>query len=1013
MAIENNESESSQANSRGNRNNFDPYFIANSDNPTSTLVVVPFTGVNFVRWSRNVKRALIAENKEVFINGELTKPAINHKDYLKWKPADFMVLKKEIENLTQENMTIVSSYSKLKKLWDEMQTLRAFPTCTCGAMITCSCQFLKKMAEFEEEDKMMKFLLGLNGGFDSIVTNILALDPMPNLNRVFLITQQIKKQQEVSNVDVECNAMSSSAMAAQAYRGGQVQKYAGSHGKKDWKELKKEKLNRICTHCKGKGPTAEQCFKIIGYPDWYNTIKASKGSNSSGGRFAAHVNSTSDVGDDPLDNSVGDTGMVNSAMLNAICQEVMKVMKGKQSHNGDTNGATCSYANYAGTISHSFNCATNKQSDDHMWIVDSGACDHMTYDESILTNIRMTVEKMGDTVLTDSLILNDVLLDPSSSKLIGAGKRTNGLYYFVRIPGNIDISQGISSQLPSCNTVDSVIDVHMIRVPNKPATSVSQPKGDSRNKLDLLHARLGHPSLSKMKFVDDEYCKGITKYNCGICYSSKHHKFPFHVSDSRAAACFDLIHMHIWGSYRVRNLDGASYFLTIVDDHSRITWTYLIHNKLQVHKVVSEFISMVETQFNKRVKKIRSNNGTEIVKESCRSMFASKGILHENRVPYVPQQNGIVERKHRSLLEISRALRFDAGLPKKFWGECILTATHFINKIPSKRDKFDSRTKICLFIGYPAGYKYFKLYDLDTHKVFLSKDVIFFETIFPYKLSPESVTSIASTPQLVEFSTDDSQSPIHTIHDSLFPAVTRADYRHISREFFRLCCSFRRLLGQITGIFRGNFSGCVGGFLRRCSGISSGGSWVTFVTKLGPIFRRHSYANLGPVSGRLCEFVCPANREFVLVIDQAGFLRLVFREFSLVFQFGDSLLLWVVLERCVRFSLVVCGCASSALVVQLWWFCFGGLWVCKFNFVGVGVGCGRQLWRRRQEESITAAIRSWGVPGGSEQLVMDTLASVVLSSSGLAPYNDATLADLQAKHPSVPEPTLPDIPGLF
>ncbi|XP_021860795.1 uncharacterized protein [Spinacia oleracea] len=579
-------------------------------------------------------------------------------------------LKKEIENLTQENMTIVSYYSKLKKLWYEMQTLRAFPTRTCGAMITCSCRFLKKMVEFEEEHKIMKFLLGLNGGFDSTVTNVLAMDPMPNLNRVFSITQQIEKQKEVSNVVVECNSMSNSAMAAQAYRGGQVQKYTGNHGKKDWKELKKEKLNRICTHCKGKGHTAEQCFKIIGYPDWYNAIKASKGSNSSGSRFAAHVNSASDVGDDPLDNSVGDTRVVNSAMLNAICQEVMKVIQGKQLQSGDTSGATCSYANYAGTISHSFNCTTNKQIDDHMWIVDSGACDHITYDESILTNIRvliqpievglpdgtqMTVEKLGDTVLSDSLILNDVLLvkgfrhnllsigrliehtgilvtftrigytfqDPSSSKLIGAGKWTNGLYYFVKIPGDNETSQG-NSQHPSCNTVDSLIDVHMTSLPNKTATSVSQPKGDSRNKLDLLHVRLGHASLSKMKFVNAEYFKGIIENNCGVCYSSKHHKFPFRVSDSRVVACFDLIHMDLWGSYRIRNLDGASYFLTIVDDHSRITCTYLIHNKLQVQKVMSEFISMVETQFYKRVKKIRSDNGTEIVKESCRYMFASK-----------------------------------------------------------------------------------------------------------------------------------------------------------------------------------------------------------------------------------------------------------------------------------------------------------------------------------------------------------------------------------------------------
>ena len=65
--------------------------------------------------------------------------------------------------------------------------------------------------------------------------------------------------------------------------------------------------------------------------------------------------------------------------------------------------------------------------------------------------------------------------------------------------------------------------------------------------------------------------------------------------------------MDLWGSYRVRSLDDASYFLTVLDDHGRITWTYLLHNKMQVEKVVEEFLSMVETQFNKKVKRIIKN----------------------------------------------------------------------------------------------------------------------------------------------------------------------------------------------------------------------------------------------------------------------------------------------------------------------------------------------------------------------------------------------------------------------
>ncbi|XP_056685665.1 uncharacterized protein [Spinacia oleracea] len=523
MAIQDSESNNSHNNNNngGNTDNCDPFFIANSDNPTSSLVVAVFTGTNFMRWSRNVKRALVAKNKEGFVNGEITKPAVNHKDYMKWKRADFMVvswilssmnheladdfgyidtaadlrrelnerfgqsngpliyqLKKEIESLTQQNMTIVTYYGKLKKLWDEMQNLRAFPSCTCGVMMQYSCQFLKKIAEFEEEDKMMKFLLGLNGGFDSTVTNVLSMDPLPSNNRVFSITQQIEKQKELSVAAVESNAMTSSAMATQAYRGGQnqSQEYAAGTGKKDWKEIKKEKMNRFCNHCKGKGHTADQCFKLIGYPDWYNSIKASKGTGFTGNRLAANVGYTADDADEPLGNT--DNDKVNNEMLNAICQEVMKVMKGKQSQVTETSGSHSSFASYAGIISHSFNCAVTKLHDACLWIVDPGACDHMTYDETILTNIRtlsnpikvglpdgsqLTIDTIGDTSLTNKLVLHNVLLvkgfkhnllsvgrliehtglqvlfngtgyvfqDPTNSELLGAGKRTNGLYYYV------------------------------------------------------------------------------------------------------------------------------------------------------------------------------------------------------------------------------------------------------------------------------------------------------------------------------------------------------------------------------------------------------------------------------------------------------------------------------------------------------------------------------------------------------------------------------------------------------
>lgn len=128
--------------------------------------------------------------------------------------------------------------------------------------------------------------------------------------------------------------------------------------------------------------------------------------------------------------------------------------------------------------------------------------------------------------------------------------------------------------------------------------------------MHLLHTRLGHVSLSKMQHIPGYDCKHMHEYNCSVCLHSKQHKLPFPVSMSKANQCFDLIHIDLWGPYRVHALNGAKYFLTIVDDHSRATWTFLLNKKLQVATNISNFLTMVETQFTKFVKTVRSDNGT-------------------------------------------------------------------------------------------------------------------------------------------------------------------------------------------------------------------------------------------------------------------------------------------------------------------------------------------------------------------------------------------------------------------
>jgi len=150
---------------------------------------------------------------------------------------------------------------------------------------------------------------------------------------------------------------------------------------------------------------------------------------------------------------------------------------------------------------------------------------------------------------------------------------------------------------------------------------------------------------------------------------------------------------------------------------------------------------MVNTQFRVMVKIIRSDNGNEFTSRPMRLFYKERGIVHQTSCVDTPQQNGRVERKYRHILNVARALRFQAHLPIEFWGECVLTASYLINRTPSSilkgktpyeilfktppsyehlkifgclcyaynhqrpKDKFESRSRKCVFIGYPPGKK--------------------------------------------------------------------------------------------------------------------------------------------------------------------------------------------------------------------------------------------------------------------------------------------------------------------
>jgi len=123
--------------------------------------------------------------------------------------------------------------------------------------------------------------------------------------------------------------------------------------------------------------------------------------------------------------------------------------------------------------------------------------------------------------------------------------------------------------------------------------------------------------------------------------------------------------------------------LSLVGDASKGTWVYLLKDKSEASKLVMNFCVIMKTQFNVDVKLTRSDNGKEFTLGPMKKYFVEHGIVHQTSCVNTPQQNDGVERKHRHILNVARALRFQANLPPEFWGECTLETAYLINRTPT------------------------------------------------------------------------------------------------------------------------------------------------------------------------------------------------------------------------------------------------------------------------------------------------------------------------------------------
>ncbi|KAL8110234.1 hypothetical protein AgCh_026086 [Apium graveolens] len=286
----------------------------------------------------------------------------------------------------------------------------------------------------------------------------------------------------------------------------------------------------------------------------------------------------------------------------------------------------------------------------------------------------------------------------------------------------------------------------------------------------LWHNRLGHVNyhalslMSKERMVEGMAKIVQTEEICSGCLISKQapKKFPSK-SQFLCGPILELIHGDLCGPILPETASGKRYFFLLVDDFSRYMWVYFLHNKSEALNAFKIFCSLVERGPSKKVRVLQTDRCGEFMSKEFNDYCGKTGIKRHFTAPYTPQQNGVIERRNRTVVEMSRSCLKDMKLPSFLWGEAVRHSIYLLNrfptralsggtpyeawnekkphigyirvfgcvahiKIPSQQlKKLDDRSKQVIHLGKDPGTKAYRLLDPHTNKIHVSRDVMFEE----------------------------------------------------------------------------------------------------------------------------------------------------------------------------------------------------------------------------------------------------------------------------------------------
>jgi len=261
---------------------------------------------------------------------------------------------------------------------------------------------------------------------------------------------------------------------------------------------------------------------------------------------------------------------------------------------------------------------------------------------------------------------------------------------------------------------DRANDLYYVREEENEYSANAKPgvRNEMKSPIMRWHGRMGHLNLRNLvECVKQGTVHGIkidelTEDVCETCIRGKMTRAPFMNSSRGKTELLEIIHSDLCGPMSVNSNGGARYFVTFIDDSSRWCQTHFLKSKDQVLNAFKDFKSYAETITGKRIKYLQSDNGKEYKNKAFDEFLKSNGIGCRLTVTHTPEQNGVAERRNRTLVETAHCLLIQSNLPRTFWAEAVNMANYIRNRCPSS--SLGGRTAFESWNGYVPDVSHLK-----------------------------------------------------------------------------------------------------------------------------------------------------------------------------------------------------------------------------------------------------------------------------------------------------------------